>query len=116
MKELEYDMNLKTLKLPSLEYRRRRGDMIEVYKILNGAYDSKHTNSLLKINHSNTRGHPFKLTKESVNTNLLRNFFSNRIINHWNSLPEKAVLSSSVNSFKTSIDQHWSHLQFTCNI
>ena len=39
LKELSYKERLKKLYLPTLVYRRNRGDMIEVYKILNGRYD-----------------------------------------------------------------------------
>ena len=36
---LTYKERLQRLKLPTLVYRRARGDMIEVYKILHGYYD-----------------------------------------------------------------------------
>ena len=36
MKDYPYESQLKALKLPSLEFRRKRGDMIQVFKILNG--------------------------------------------------------------------------------
>ena len=39
MKELNYEDRLKSLKLYSLEYRRFRGDMIEVFKMCHGHYD-----------------------------------------------------------------------------
>jgi hypothetical protein len=38
-KELSYLERLKKLKLPTLSFRRVRGDMIELYKILNNKYD-----------------------------------------------------------------------------
>jgi len=38
MGEMEYEDRLRNLKLPTLKYRRRRGDMIEIFKRLN-AYD-----------------------------------------------------------------------------
>jgi len=39
-KDLSYDDRLHCLKLPTLNYRRIRGDMIELYKIITGKYDS----------------------------------------------------------------------------
>ena len=36
LKNLTYSERLQKLKLPSLNFRRVRGDMIELYKILNG--------------------------------------------------------------------------------
>ena len=38
---MDYPNRLKQLKMPTLQYRRLRGDMIEVYKIINGIYDHK---------------------------------------------------------------------------
>ena len=62
MESLNYEARLRALKLPSLEYRRIRGDMIEVYKILKNIYDPITTKSLLTMNRNNTtRGHNFKL-------------------------------------------------------
>jgi len=34
-----YEERLRTLDLPTLKYRRLRGDMIETYKMLSGKYD-----------------------------------------------------------------------------
>ena len=39
LKHLSYVERLKKLKLPCLKYRRIRGDLIEVYKIITGSYD-----------------------------------------------------------------------------
>ena len=41
LKDLSYEERLKTLKLPTLSYRCWRGDLIEVYKMLNGFYDKE---------------------------------------------------------------------------
>ena len=38
-RDLPYPERLKKLNLPTLKYRRQRGDMIEVYKILHDIYD-----------------------------------------------------------------------------
>ena len=43
-KELSYQERLSRLKLPTLSYRRVRGDMIEMYKILTGKYDTRVSN------------------------------------------------------------------------
>jgi hypothetical protein len=39
LSDLSYEDRLRRLRLPSLSYRRSRGDMIEVYKIMSGKYD-----------------------------------------------------------------------------
>ena len=51
---IPYEERLKLIKLPSLEYRLIRGDMIQVYKIANNFYDPITTNSIFKFS-SNTR-------------------------------------------------------------
>ena len=38
MKDIPYQERLERLKLPILAYRRTHGDMIEVYKLLQGKY------------------------------------------------------------------------------
>ena len=40
-KNLSYEERLRALKLPTLAYRRLRGDLIEVYKIMSGKADSE---------------------------------------------------------------------------
>ena len=37
-----------------------------------------------------------------------QNFFTNRVVNLWNSLPSHIVNSESVNMFKNKIDRHLS--------
>jgi len=36
-------------------------------------------------------------------------FFTNRIINVWNSLPDTVVMSETVNQFKNRLDKFWSN-------
>ena len=51
LKHLPYIERLKQLKLPALKYSRLRGDMIEVFKIVNNYYDSE---AAAKLNFNNT--------------------------------------------------------------
>ena len=104
MKELNYEDRLKSLKLYSLEYRRFRGDMIEVFKMCHGHYDPITTKTLININNSNTRSNDFKLLKNRVNSTQFLKFFTNRVVNPWNKLPREAVNAGSVNVFKNYLD------------
>ena len=82
MKNLNDEDRQKTLNLPSLEFRRTRGDMIVTYKIIHGLHDLSCSSSLFTLNlSSGTRGHPDKLIKPPVNTNPYSHFFTNRVIN-----------------------------------
>ena len=60
---LSYEDRLRKLKLSSLSYRRMRGDMIEVFKIISGIYDTRATSGLLELNTSTSRRNSKKLTK-----------------------------------------------------
>ena len=49
IKNVSYPERLKYLNLPTLAYRRARGDMIEVFKIISNIYNSKSTEQLLSM-------------------------------------------------------------------
>ena len=60
IKNLIYKDRLKRLNLPTLKYRRIRGDVIELYKILTNKYDNRVNLYLGKQQDSTTRGHSLK--------------------------------------------------------
>ena len=116
MKNFGYKDRLKELKLPSLQYRRFRGDLIETYKIINNYYDAKTTNKLFeRVTDDCKRSHNFKLKKNNFNTNQYKYFFTNRVINPWNKLPYVVVNSSSLNIFKNKIDSHFKSYMYETN-
>ena len=103
---LSYEDRLKVTHLTTLEDRRVRGDMIEVYKILRGV---SRVNSGIWFQwsaNSRTRGHRFKLAKFRSRLDIRKNFFSQRVVNIWNKLPEAVVEADSVNSFKNKYDRY----------
>jgi len=42
-------------------------------------------------------------------------YFTGRIVNMWNSLPDAVVNSSAVNQFKNRLDRHWSRQEMMYN-
>ncbi|XP_072039474.1 uncharacterized protein [Amphiura filiformis] len=48
-RELPYEMRLRRLNLPTLAYRRLRGDMIQVYKIMHGINATPETSKIQTI-------------------------------------------------------------------
>ena len=106
----EYPERLKKLKLPSLAYRGRRGDMIEVYKYTNNI--NKVPVQPVEVELTRTRGHSYKLLKKSSSTSQSQTFFSMRVVNSWNSLPDLVVTAPSVNAFKCRLDAHRDGLKF----
>ena len=118
---LSYEHRLRILGLPTLTYRRYRGDMIECYKITHGLYDNSVTPYLPKWEdftdregHSH-KGHKYKLYTLRTNKNTRKNAFPIRIITNWNSLSKKVVESNTLNSFKTNLDKHWSNQEVVYN-
>ena len=119
MKDIPYQERLERLKLPTLAYRQTCGDMIEVYKLLQGKYDSDASN-IVKLHKDSdttkgTRGHSLKLFLEYAHTNVRKESFSLRVTRLWNDLPEVVVTAPSVNSFKTRLDRHCSTEEFLYN-
>ena len=84
--------------------------MIETYKIATDKYDTEIEKPINLHQHSqNTRGNSHKLRKTvNRNTKPIRSkFFSNRIINFWNELPDKVILAPSTRSFERRLDKFW---------
>jgi len=108
MKELPYSQRLRKVGLWSVEARRYRSDIIEVYKMLHGK-PADNFDSLFELDKfGRTRGHSLKLKKRRINTDLRQHkFFSERIVDIWNALEDKLVCSSSLNVFKYGLHQLW---------
>lgn len=117
MYKLSYPDRLIKLKLPSLEYRRLRGDLIETYKIINNIYDPLTTVSLLTLDsNTRTRTNGYKLKKTRSKRKPYGDFFTNRIVNKWNRLPKQIVQADSLNTFKNKLDAHYSDVIYSTNI
>ena len=110
IKDLPYEHRLRIHNLPSLYYRRAWGDMIETFKHMTGRYAVDA--SYLKLDNSKTRGHIYKLKKERVKKTVRQLFYSNRIVNAWNALPDHVAEAPSVNAFKGRLDKHWQGLRY----
>ena len=102
-KNLTYAERLRRLKVPTLSYRRVRGDMIEVYKIImiiSGKYDAKAGN-FIKMHADNTqrtgtRGNSKKLFHQRARLEVRRHSFNVRVVQTWNSLPDEIVCAKSL--------------------
>jgi Reverse transcriptase (RNA-dependent DNA polymerase)/Endonuclease-reverse transcriptase len=104
LKNKSYDERLIELNLMTTETRRKRGDMIMTYKLLNHLVDTK-DNSLHRNNDGRTRGHSLKLKVTSSRTDIRKNFFHKRVVKDWNDLRQETVSASSVESFKRAYDR-----------
>ena len=110
LKGLSYEERINVLNIPTLENRRKRGDLIQMYKIAKG-YDKinfhnpiRHTEPSIYSRMHNKRIRREILNKGSKNETIRHNFFTNRISNDWNSLTQTIIDSETINSFKNQID------------
>ena len=103
---LSYKERLKKLKLFSMEYRRKRGDMIQTYKILNNI-DRIDPEYFFTEGYQRTRNHGKKLFKPRCSKDVRKSSFSHRVIDDWNSLPSNVINAISLNAFKNRLDKHW---------
>ena len=61
-----YEDRLRVLELPSMEYRRKRGDMIQCYKIMNGLVRMTVTDLFTPIQSTGTRGHEQRILRQKA--------------------------------------------------
>lgn len=114
LSHLNYADRLQILNLPSMIYRRYRGDMIQCYKYLHDLYDtkSKPLNSTMDTPYG-LRYHNLARKKLSCDHPRRREFFSQRTVNHWNYLPADIVNAPTLNSMKARLDKHWSRFKYS---
>ena len=78
--------------------------MIEVFKILKG-FNKVDSSKFFKLSeNTKTRGHTMKLVKTRTRLDCRKYFFTNRVIDNWNSLPQYVVDAPSINAFKNRYD------------
>ena len=117
LKDTPYEMRLAKIKLPSMEYRQIRGDLIQVFKIAHNFYDPTTTKSLFEFtNEQKLRGHNFKIIKQRTNKSKYSKFFTNRIVNRWNKLPSYIVNATSIDNFKNHVDAYYKNIMYQTNI
>jgi ribonuclease P/MRP protein subunit RPP40 len=103
--DISYEDRLEQTGLISLEKRRVRGDLIQVFKIVKGfaKIDYRTFFEVSKI--EKTRGHSLKLVKKCSKSELRKQFFSQRVVNSWNGLSQYVIDADSVNCFKNRLDK-----------
>jgi len=108
MKNLSYSQRLSKLELYSLERRRLRGDLIEMYTILTGKEDVNCQHFFQPARDCyGLRGHSLKIFVHRSRLNCRKYFFSQRSVGEWNRLPQEVVDAPSVNAFKNRLDHFW---------
>jgi len=102
LNKMPYEQRLEALGLYTLQRRRLRGDLIETYKILTGKEKTNSEQLFQKATTIDLRGHSLKLYKKSSRLDIRKYFFSQRIVDYWNKLPDD--VAATISSFKTKLD------------
>ena len=103
LRGLEYEERLRRLGYTNLELRRKRGDLIQLYKVSKGLEEVD-----LGVNMGRGiggRSHTHQIVREDCrNCNLRGRFLPNRTATTWNLLPPSVVDAVTVNGFKSGLD------------
>ena len=102
---LEYRERLRRLGLWTLEERRNRGDLLEVYKISKGLSKVAMDDFFHVGTGQRTRGHSLRVSKKQSAKDFRLHFFSQRVVNRWNALDQETVDAPSLNSFKNGLQR-----------
>ena len=87
--------------------------MIETYKILSGKYDTNVIPNLKTTGIQAIRGNDLRIFNTRFKYDLRKFYFTNRVVDAWNSLPNWIVMANSTNSF---ILAKSGDLRFSCTV
>ena len=116
-----YEERLAEVGLTTLSERRLRGDLIEVYKTLQGFnrvvkeewfdimnneedVQARPTRSNTTVTDNQESRRAYVLRRPPANNLMRNNFFTIRVVRHWNELPDNIKTKKSINAFKSAYD------------
>jgi hypothetical protein len=100
---MPYEQRLDVLGLETLEIRRLKFDLVNVFKIIHGIIPVDREKYFMPGNVT-TRGHDYKLFVPHQRVNATKFSFAVRVISKWNALSPHVVNSHSVALFKKRLD------------
>ena len=107
LSDMSYPARLRALNLPSLVYRRKRADMLQMYRIVT-EIDKLDKDNIVKMDlGERTRGHTFTLCKNRAITREKRNTLGSRAVNDWNTLSDYVVSAENLMQFKIRLEKEW---------
>jgi len=101
----EYEDKLKELNIQSLEERRIRYDMIQVFKLMHNYDDVDRRRFFQTAEEESVRvtrqsSDALNILTTRCRTEVRRNFFTNRVAEKWNKLPKYIKRAGNIKTFK----------------
>ena len=112
IQHLPYEKRCKAF--TKLDLKRTRGDLLQMYKLSTKLDTIEwHTDQIVREPRGGHRGLLVRVVVKICN--IRHNFFTNRVVNPWNYLPDEIVEAQSVNSFKKKLDKFMATSSFLPN-
>ena len=80
---------------------------MHVFPKLSGKYDTNVVPHLKTTGIQATQGNDLRIFKTRFKYDLRKFYFTNRVADAWNSLPNWIVMANSTNTFKHRLDIYW---------
>ena len=110
LEHLPYEDRLRELGLFSLEKRRLREDCIAACQYLKGTYRKAGEGHFIRACSDRKRGNDLKLGEHRFRLDIRKEFFTVRVVRHWNTLPREVVDALLLEAFKAGHDGALSNL------